>query len=193
MKPLEQLKAEIVETFKKLQPRETPLPLARLIVEARRDHFITPRGGPDLQGRSYAWRNWYGDILREAFPDNDERLKMGSRLRYGIGVALREMIPENELQEAGLMKISPRERTAMNNKERSIAYKTVTESVENMEDVEGLYSIVVTAASKIEDPELLESLFKLFENFRQDVERRIGVMEKFEVWHPLKGNVEQDN
>lgn len=190
MKPLEQLKTEIVETFKKLQPRESPLPLARLIVEARRDHFITPRGGPDLQGRSYAWRNWYGEILREAFPDNDERLKMGSRLRYGIGVALREMIPTDELKEAGLMEISPRERTAMNNKERSIAYKTVTESVENMEDVEGLYSIVVTAASKIEDPELLESLFKLFENFRQDVERRIGVMEKFEVWRPLKGSIE---
>lgn len=183
MKPLEQLRTEIVDSFKKLQPRESPLPLARLIVEARRDHFITPRGGPDLQGRSFAWRNWYGDILREAFPDENERLKMGSRLRYGIGVALREMIPTDELKEAGLMETSPRERTANNNKERASAYNLLNHKIETSRDVRELFSMITRAAANIKDPELLQELLQTFEDLPRGVER----------WSNRKAKLEEIN
>lgn len=96
-----------------LSPEGEPTPhamreIARLITEARRDHFVGNDGLPDLKGSSWAYREF---MRNEIFSNIDPRYK--DRLRYFIGNALRdpEIIPPEMLKEAGLLKASPRERS----------------------------------------------------------------------------------
>lgn len=99
---------------------------AQLVVEARRDHFLTVDGSPDLQGRSYAYRQWYGEAVDAVGLKEDERTKLLGRMRFHIGNALRDSLTADELTSAGLLQVSPVKRGKANYEQRSMPHRIVT-------------------------------------------------------------------
>lgn len=84
------------------------------LVLARRDFFTNNEGLPDLKGTSWGYRKWVSEnVLNGIEP------KVAQRLRYHVGNLLRnpEIIPPEQLAEAGLLKESPQERSHNVNKE----------------------------------------------------------------------------
>lgn len=151
IKPLEEYEAELRKTLKNTFSRESMLPAGRILVDIRRHHFITPRGDADLQGRSFAYREWHGQFMRETFPDEKKRKSVGARLRYAVGVALREMLTPEELEAAGLQKIGPKERIAKNNAQRAEAYKLLNHQIENFADASAIMQLLDRSFNEIRD------------------------------------------
>ena len=82
---------------------------ARLLIEARLN-FFERNGEADIQGRSFAYRDWYGDILNSLNLSYEERLKIQNSLRYHTNQILRDELNIEELQELGLLTNKPTER-----------------------------------------------------------------------------------
>lgn len=96
---------------------------ARVVVEARENHFLASTGIPDYAGRSYAWRQWYGNILSEVTQDHDVKAKLTARMRFHVGNVLRETLTDEQLQDAGLKKIAPKQRSNEDYYRRSGLYR----------------------------------------------------------------------
>lgn len=101
---------------------------ASLVIDARSGFFLTPSGHPDYAGRSYAYRQWYGDIIRSLNMEEKDRAKLQSRMRFHMANIIRDRLNDEELKDAGLMKIKPVERGHHNYAQRSKIYKMVTET-----------------------------------------------------------------
>ncbi|MFF5793668.1 hypothetical protein ACFY5D_16605 [Paeniglutamicibacter sp. NPDC012692] len=115
--------------------------IAKLIVEARQDHFTNKVGDPDLKGQSWAYRQW----AKEAFLDGEDS-SLAARVRFHTGNALREIVPAEQLKEAGLLPSSPKERS-----------KKVNNSIANLNHI-------INGGGKLspdELPQALEILAKL--------------------------------
>ncbi|MGQ3385306.1 hypothetical protein [Glutamicibacter sp. TV12E] len=165
IKTLDQYELELRTALKNTMSRESMVPAGRVLVGIRRNHFIQAEtGNPDYQGRSYAYRNWHSEFMKDLYPDEVERKSVSARLRYAVGVALREMLTPDEIELAELRPISPKERIANNNRERAGAYKLLTEKIKSEDDVLELVSLISRVASNIDDKDLQHKLIKHMSN-----------------------------
>lgn len=92
---------------------------AKLIVEARTEHFLGKDGNPDYAGHSYSYRQWYSEVINSLGLPQDERRKLLGNMRFHVGNELRSIVPASELEDAGLLAVSPKQRGQMNYKGRS--------------------------------------------------------------------------
>jgi hypothetical protein len=83
---------------------------ARLFVDARA-HFYTREGEPDWLGRTYAYRTWVREVMSDAHVPSDTLTSLQASIRYHTGNILRERLDSDTLDDLGLQKSSPRERS----------------------------------------------------------------------------------
>lgn len=110
MNKLKDIEKSVIKMCLLLEKGQSKKEPAELLVEARVNFFVTPTGIPDYQGRSMSYRSWYGNILDTIGLEGGEREQFTSAMRYAVGNALRYMLTDDELDEAGLIKTSPKER-----------------------------------------------------------------------------------
>jgi hypothetical protein len=79
-------------------------------VEARA-HFFTKEGEPDWLGRTYAYRSWIRETMSDANVPGAEITSLQAAIRYHSGNILRRRLDQDTLDELGLVKSSPRERS----------------------------------------------------------------------------------
>lgn len=107
-----------------IEPRKSKIEIGKLLAEARVNHFTNAdKGIPDYQGRSMAFRRWYGEILDDLNLPKQERSNLASAIRYASGNALRQVLTDDQLEEAGLKKISPKERGSKSYAKISAPYR----------------------------------------------------------------------
>ena len=144
---------------------------ARWVVQARSEHFLTKEGLPDYSGRSWEYRSWFSDVTNSLDLSDLERSRLMSRLRFHVGNHLRNEVREEELAEAGLLKVSPAQRGKRNYEHRSLPYRIITSGRKLTTDeeiaqvTEILYSLSVrldtSKVSKATRHELKETLADL--------------------------------
>ena len=83
--------------------------VADILVELR-SRYTTPDGTPDWAGNSFAYRQIVADIYSRAGLPADGQSSIKASIRYHVGNALRERISSNELEDAGLIAETPRQR-----------------------------------------------------------------------------------
>lgn len=142
MKTLTTIEKKLRELLSDVEPRKSKIEIGKLLAEARVNHFTNiEKGIPDYQGRSMAFRRWYGEILDDLNLPDQERSNLASAIRYATGNALRQMLTDEQLEEAGLKKISPKERGSKSYAKISAPYRirhsqpdvSVNESPEELE------------------------------------------------------------
>lgn len=92
--------------------------LAETLVTLR-EHFLTDDGRPDMGGKTWAYRSMVRDLYAEANVPPAEVPSLQAAVRYHIGNVLRERLSEEELEDLGLSKASPRERVREAHNQRS--------------------------------------------------------------------------
>lgn len=153
MKPLKAYEREIAKLLSGSKPRDDNSEVAELIVQARIDHFIRPDGTPDYKGKSYGYRVWFGELL-DSLKLGDDRDKVASRIRYSTGNALRRVLTKEQLEDAGLKPISPRDRSSMTYRKISGPYMKLNGPIRSEEDVDLLSNIFIETLDNIRDPHL---------------------------------------
>lgn len=93
--------------------------LAKVIVSAR-SGFLTEAGDPDYRGLTYAYRHWVHDLYNLAHIDRDTRQTVQAAVRYHAGAVIRESLDDETLRDLGLLKETPKERSAARNSIRSV-------------------------------------------------------------------------
>lgn len=83
---------------------------AALFVDAR-NHFFTKEGEPDWLGRTYAYRSWIRETMSMANVPGDEVTTLQAAVRYHAGNVLRTRLDQDTMDDLGLVKSSPRERS----------------------------------------------------------------------------------
>lgn len=132
---------------------------AKLIVEARKDHFMTGDGSPDLSGRSYAYRQWFADAVNALNPSAEEKTKLLGRLRFHTGNELRSKVPASELKEAGLLAVSPAQRGKQNYEQRSAPYRVLRSGtrIKNEAEIAEICKVLSALTRRIDGRTLAES------------------------------------
>jgi hypothetical protein len=97
---------------------------ARDVVEIR-SRMTTGDGRPDWGGRSSGYRRAIAEILQAAGVPAESRQGVQSGIRYHLGNALRERLTADELRDAGMSHLAPKERM----RGRKAAVVAVAESV----------------------------------------------------------------
>lgn len=90
---------------------------ARYFIDARQ-HFFTREGEPDWLGRTYAYRTWVREVMSAAHVPGDEVSSLQAAIRYHSGNVLRDRLDAEQIDDLGLRKESPRERS-VEKRERS--------------------------------------------------------------------------
>lgn len=157
MKPLKVYEREITQLLAQAKPRDDNSEVADLIVQARIDHFIRPDGGPDYKGKSYKYRVWFGELL-DSLNLGDERAKLASRIRYATGNALRRQLTEDQMEDAKLSPISPRDRSTATYQNMTEPYMKLHSPIRTAEDVDTIAELFTEALDKIHNPELRQRL-----------------------------------
>lgn len=83
---------------------------ARHFIDARA-HFFTREGEPDWLGRTYAYRAWIREVMSAAHVPGDEVSSLQAAIRYHSGNILRDRLSEEQIDDLGLRKESPKERS----------------------------------------------------------------------------------
>lgn len=83
--------------------------VADILVEMRA-RSTTPDGRPDWSGNSFAYREAVARIYSAAGLPADGQSSVKASIRYHVGNALRERVNAEELEDAGLIASTPRER-----------------------------------------------------------------------------------
>lgn len=99
--------------------------VARSFVAAR-EFFYTKDGDPDWAGRTYAYRTWVREVMAQAHVPADVLTSTQAAIRYHVGNALRERLSDEELEDLGLRKASPRERSVEKRERTSEALALVS-------------------------------------------------------------------
>lgn len=157
---------------------EARTPLARSLadtfVEAR-EHFDTAEGSTDWKGQTYPYRRWVRDVFDGANLRGEDSKRIQSAIRYHVGSSLRARLSPEQLEDAGLLPESPRERSQGRRRSRSAMLDAL-----NARDVAGGALLAVTAAHTILQRVDAEEVRGLDENARavaeatlKDVERRV--------------------
>lgn len=84
--------------------------VANAFIEAR-EHFYTPSGEPDWQGRTHAYRVWVRETMGLANIQKDELTTVQAAIRYHVGNIMRDRMDADTLASIGLTSSSPRERS----------------------------------------------------------------------------------
>ena len=117
-----------VEMGSEVDPYYTPemVLAAQEIIDLRKT-FLTRAGEPDILGKSYAYRQAFGDTMTRAGLAGVDRNRVGSSLRYHIGNLLRESMTPEEVADLGLVKSSPRETSKKSFERRSKMWRGLNE------------------------------------------------------------------
>jgi hypothetical protein len=83
--------------------------LAKVVV-ALRSHFRTTEGDVDWSGRSWDYRQTVSAMYEASGIPPDSESNIQASLRYHVGNPLREVVPAEQLESAGLLTKSPKER-----------------------------------------------------------------------------------
>ncbi|WNN93982.1 hypothetical protein SEA_NITRO_26 [Arthrobacter phage Nitro] len=83
---------------------------AQLFIDAR-EHFYTKEGEPDWLGRTHAYRLWVREVMTGAHVPPEDVTSLQAAIRYHSGNMLRERLDDDTLEDLGLKKLSPRERS----------------------------------------------------------------------------------
>jgi hypothetical protein len=94
---LEETKADVLKALAK-------------VVVALRANFRTSDGDVDWSGRSWDYRQAVGEMYASAGVPPDSQSNIQASLRYHVGNLLREAVPAQDLEAAGLRTDSPKER-----------------------------------------------------------------------------------
>lgn len=84
--------------------------VATAFVDAR-NHFYTKEGEPDWLGRTYAYRTWVREAMSRASVPSEQLNTIQAAIRYHSGNILRSRLDEETLEDLGLRKSGPRERS----------------------------------------------------------------------------------
>lgn len=84
--------------------------VAKNFIDARA-HFFTREGEPDWLGRTFAYRTWVREVMTSAHVPGEQVTSIQAAIRYHAGNLLRDRLNEEELDNLGLRKSSPRERS----------------------------------------------------------------------------------
>lgn len=76
-----------------------------------REHFFDRAGEPDWKGRTHAYRQWIQEAMSIAHVPPEETATLSAAVRYHSGNVLRERLDDETLEDLGLRKASPRERS----------------------------------------------------------------------------------
>lgn len=98
--------------------------LARVIVELR-SRFRQPGEPPDWAGRSWEYRQAAERLYEAAGVPPDSVANVQAALRYHVGNLLRETVPPKELEAAGLLPSSPRDRIRQARSEAAAALEAL--------------------------------------------------------------------
>ncbi|MGC5319325.1 hypothetical protein ACPXB5_11365 [Micromonospora arida] len=116
---------EIVRRLRALRgatDRERRTTLAREVATLAvdlREHYLVD-GRPDYAGRSHAYLSTMRDLWSKAgYTDADERDRAQAQVRYHVGNIVRDRIPADDLEAAGLQTPSPRGQSNTRHRARS--------------------------------------------------------------------------
>lgn len=169
MTEIKSLKAYEAQIQKLLREKNLPSEkrAAGLLAEVRINHFMSNDGSPDYQGRSWAYRTWFGELLDSLNLSADDRTKLQGRLRFHTGNALREKVPAEELEAHGLKRVSPMQRGKANYEQRSTPHRILRsgQRLSSNEELEDVTEILEGLARRIDtnnaDPRTIKRLKKV--------------------------------
>lgn len=117
--------------------------LAATIVDAR-ERFQDADGNPDWNGKTYAYRRWLKDVFDEAHMTGEDASRAQAAIRYHVGGVLRARLTPEQLEDAGLLPQSPRERSHDRRQQRTAVLNAL-----NAREVAGGALLALTAMSQI--------------------------------------------
>jgi len=100
---------------------ETLRNLARVVVEIRSQFHNEKTGLPDWRGSTWEYRQFIAKMYEDAGIAPARISGVQSSLRYHVGNQLRKVVPSDELKDAGLTEVSPKERMMEKHQEGVIA------------------------------------------------------------------------
>jgi hypothetical protein len=123
---------------------------ASLFVDAR-EHFYTREGEPDWLGRTYAYRTWVREVMSGAHVPSDEVTSLQAAIRYHTGNFLRDRLEPEQIEDLGLRKESPKERS-VEKRERSSGITHIFgggAELASAEDVVQLCNLTLRALARV--------------------------------------------
>lgn len=101
----------LIQQWAELEESRTQI-LRRLadVVVSIRQGFLTEDSRPDWRGSSWEYRQFIGEMYEASGVPPDSASNIQAALRYHVGNRLREVVPAEELEEAGLLASSPKDR-----------------------------------------------------------------------------------
>jgi hypothetical protein len=153
--------------------------LAATLVDAR-EHFLDSEGHQDWNGKTYPYRRWVRDVFDESDVDREESKRIQAAIRYHVGSVLRERLSPEQLEDAGLIPQTPRERSTERRQTRTAVLNAL-----NARDVAGGSLMALTALNAIVQRIDAEEVSNLDESTRAvavatlaDLDRRIKVLRR---------------
>ncbi|UYL87631.1 hypothetical protein SEA_VRESIDENCE_26 [Arthrobacter phage VResidence] len=123
---------------------------ARYFIDARQ-HFFTREGEPDWLGRTYAYRTWVREVMSAAHVPADTVTSLQAAIRYHSGNVLRDRLSEEEVDDLGLRKESPKERS-VEKRERSSSTMNIFgggAELTSAEDILQLCTLTLRALARV--------------------------------------------
>lgn len=153
--------------------------LAEVLVEAR-GHFTTAEGDADWNGRTYAYRRWVREVFDEAHLRGEDSKRLQAAIRYHVGSVLREQLSAEELEDAGLIPQTPKERSTERRQQRAAVLNALS-----AKDLAGGSLLALTALKAIVDRIDADEIAALDEGARgvalgtiTDLEKRLRALKK---------------
>lgn len=94
-------------------------------VIAIRRHFENAAGEPDLTGRSYAYRQFIGEVYRDAGVQKRELAAVQSAVRYHVSNLLAEELNPHQREAYGIVGPTAKERTNARRTSREAAWRAL--------------------------------------------------------------------
>jgi hypothetical protein len=122
--------------------------LAEVVVDIR-SQFYDESGDVDWQGASYEYRKFMEALYDDAGIPPDSKSNLQAALRYHVGNALRERVTVSELERAGLLAASPKERMAAQRNEASALLRSLGTHDGTPDDVRNFWRQAIQAVDNV--------------------------------------------
>lgn len=121
--------AELVGWYHSVEESKTDIlkRLAEVVVEVRSQFHDEETGQPDWRGKSWEYRQFMTELYEAAGVPPASVAGVQSSLRYHTGNRLREVVPPEELERAGLLADSPKLRMEKQRNFADALYRALNE------------------------------------------------------------------
>jgi hypothetical protein len=150
LRTLQKRGVDLIQWYTSMEESKTAIlkSLAEVVVDIR-SQFRDESGDIDWQGNSWDYRKFMENLYDASGVPPDSKSNLQAALRYHVGNALRERVPTKELQRAGLLAASPRERMAAQRNEANAILRALGTHDGSREEVRHYWHQAIQAVDSV--------------------------------------------